>query len=51
MLLSPIFDDGHRLIFEFRRAHILRLDRRGDLETRFVAVDPVRGVVGTKTIH
>ncbi len=48
-LLSPIFDDGHRMIFEFRRAHILRVDQRGNLETRLVAVDPVRGVVGTKT--
>lgn len=51
ILLSPIFDDGHRLIFEFRRAHILSVSRRGELEIRFVAVDPVRGVVGTKTIH
>ena len=51
ILLSPIFDDGHRQIFEFRRAHILRIERRGELETRLVAVDPVRGVVGTKTIH
>lgn len=51
ILLSPIFDDGHRLIFEFRRAHILSVSRRGELETRLVAVDPVRGVVGTKTIH
>ena len=51
ILLSPIFDDGHRLIFEFRRAHILSVSRRGEIETRLVAVDPVRGVVGTKTIH
>ncbi len=51
ILLSPIFDDGHRLIFEFRRAQILSVSRRGDLETRLVAVDPVRGVIGTKTIH
>jgi len=50
-LLSPIFDDGNRIIFEFRRAYILRVTRRGDLETRLVAVDPLRGVVGTKTIH
>ena len=50
-LLSPIFDDGHRLIFEFRRAHILRIDRRGELETRFVAVDPFRGVVGTSSVR
>lgn len=50
-LLSPIFDDGNRMIFEFRRAYILTVARRGDLETRLVAVDPLRGVVGTKTIH
>lgn len=50
-LLSPIFDDGHRMIFEFQRAHILKADRRGELETRFVAIDPVRGIVGTKTVH
>lgn len=49
LLLSPIFDDGHRLIFEFRRAHILSVSRRGDLEVRLVAVDPVRGAIGTKT--
>ncbi len=51
ILLSPIFDDGYRLIFEFTRAHIVSLDRRGDLETRLVAVHPVLGVVGTKTIY
>lgn len=51
ILLSPIFDDGHRMIYEFRRAHILSVSRRGEVETRLVAVDPVRGVVGTKTIH
>ena len=50
-MLSPIFDDGNRMIFEFRRAYILTVARRGDLETRLVAVDPLRGVVGTKTIH
>jgi hypothetical protein len=49
--LSPIFDDGYRLIFEFTRAHILTVNRRGDLETRLVAVHPVLGVVGTKTIY
>ena len=51
ILLSPIFDDGHRLIFEFQRAHILSLNRRGDLETRLVAVHPALGIVGTKTVH
>lgn len=51
ILLSPIFDDGHRMIYEFRRAHILTVTSRGDVETRFVAVDPVRGIVGTKAIH
>jgi len=50
-LLSPIFDDGHRMIYEFRRAYIVRIDKRGDLETRFVAIDPVRGLIGTKTVH
>lgn len=51
ILLSPISDDGHRLIFEFQRAHVLSVHRRGDLETRLVAVHPVLGVVGTQTIH
>ena len=51
ILLSPIFDDGHRLIFEFQRAHILSVNRRGDLETRLVAVHPALGIVGTKTGH
>lgn len=51
LLLSPIFDDGHRMIFEFRRAQILSVTRRGQIETRLVAVDSVRGIVGTKTIH
>ena len=51
IVLSPIFDDGHRLIFEFQRAHILSVTRRGDLETRLVAVHPTLGVVGTKTVH
>lgn len=51
ILLSPIFDDGHRLIFEFQRAHIVSVNRRGDLEVRLVAVHPVLGVVGTKTIY
>jgi len=50
-LLSPIFDDGNRMIFEFRRAYILTVARRGDLETRLVAIDPLRGIVGTKTVH
>lgn len=51
ILLSPIFDDGHRLIFEFQRAHILSVNRRDDLETRLVAVHPALGIVGTKTVH
>lgn len=50
-LLSPIFDDGNRMIFEFRRAYIVTVARRGDLETRLVAIDPLRGGVGTKTVH
>lgn len=50
-VMSPIFDDGHRMIFEFQQALILSVTARGELETRFVAVHPVLGVVGTKTIH
>jgi hypothetical protein len=49
-LLSPIFDDGHRMIYEFRRAHILTVTARGRVDTRFVAVDPVRGIIGTRTV-
>jgi len=51
VVLSPIFDDGHRMIFEFQRAQILSVNRRGDVETRLVAVHPVLGVVGTQTLH
>lgn len=51
LLLSPIFDDGHRMIFEFRRAQVLAMTRRGHIEIRLVAVDSVRGIVGTKTIY
>lgn len=51
LLMSPIFDDGHRMIFEFQRAHIVTVNHRGDLEVRLVAVHPVLGVVGTKTIY
>lgn len=51
ILLSPIFDDGSRLIFEFQQAYIFSVSRRGDVETRFVAVHPVLGTVGTRTIH
>jgi hypothetical protein len=51
VVLSPIFDDGHRMIFEFQRAQILSVTRRGDLETRLIAVHPVLGVVGTQTLH
>lgn len=51
LILSPIFDDGARLIFEFRRAHVLTVSKRGEAELRFVAVHPVTGVVGTKTVY
>lgn len=51
ILLSPIFDDGHRMIFEFQRARIVVVNRRGDLEMRLVAVHPVLGIIGTKTIY
>lgn len=50
-ILSPIFDDGHRMIFEFERALIVSVTRRNELETRLVAVHPVLGVVGTQTVH
>ena len=50
-VFSPIFDDGHRMIFEFRRAHVLIVDARGHVEMRFVAVDPTSGVIGTKTVY
>jgi len=39
------------MIVEFRRAPILSVTRRGQIETRLIAVDSVRGIVGTKTIH
>jgi hypothetical protein len=51
MLLSPIFDDGQRLIFEFRRAEIVIVTNRGAIEVRLVAIHPVTGVIGTKTIY
>jgi hypothetical protein len=51
VLMSPIFDDGHRMIFEFQRAQILSVNQRGDLEVRLVAVHPGTGVVGTKTLY
>ena len=51
LLLSPIFDDGHRMIFEFQRGQVFSVTRRGDVETRLVAVHPALGFVGTKTIH
>ncbi len=49
-VLVPIFDDGSRLIFEFRRAYILTVTEAGDAEVRLVAVHPVSGVVGTRTV-
>lgn len=51
LLLSPIFDDGHRILFEFQRAQILSVNHRGDVETRLIVVHPVLGIVGTKTIY
>lgn len=50
-ILSPIFDDGRQMIFEFRRAFVLSLTDRREIELRLVAVHPVDGVVGTKTIY
>lgn len=34
VLLSPISDQGHRMLFEFQQAHILVARQSGDLETR-----------------
>jgi hypothetical protein len=50
-MLSPIFDDGRRMIYEFRRAHVVTVSDRGEVEVRLVAVHPVTGVVGTQTIY
>lgn len=50
-LLSPIYDDGRRMIFEFRRAEIIIVTSRGSIEVRLLAVHPVTGVIGTKTIY
>jgi hypothetical protein len=50
-ILSPIFDDAHRMIFEFQRAQILSVNHRGDVEVRLIAVHPVLGIIGTKTIY
>lgn len=50
-ILSPIFDDGRQMIFEFRRAFVLSLTNRREIELRLVAVHPVDGTVGTKTIY
>ncbi len=51
ILMSPIFDDGHRTIFEFQRAHVPSVNQRGDVEMRLVAVHPLMGVVGTQTVY
>ena len=50
-VLSPIFDDGTRQIYEFRRAHLLIVSRRGEVELRLAAVQPATGAVGTRTIY
>ena len=50
-VLSPIFDDGKTMIFEFRRAMVLTVGDRREVEVRMVAVHPVTGAVGTKTIY
>lgn len=50
-ILSPIFDDGRQMIFEFRRAFVLSLTNRRQIELRLVAVHPVEGTIGTKTIY
>lgn len=50
-VLSPIFDDGKTMIFEFRRAIVLTVGDRKEVEARMVAVHPVTGVIGTKTVY
>lgn len=50
-MLSPIFDDGRFVLFEFRRALILTVGRKRDVEIRLVAVHSTKGTVGTKTLY
>lgn len=35
-LLSPIYDDGRRMIFEFRRAEIFIVTSGGSIEVRLI---------------
>lgn len=51
LVLSPIYDDGRTMIFEFKRALIVSLRDKRNLEVRLVAVHPADGTVGTKTIY
>lgn len=51
LLLSSIFDDGRRMLFEFQRAQVFSVNTHGHVEVRLVAVHPVLGVIGTKTTH
>lgn len=51
LLLSPIFDDGRRMIFEFQRAQVFSVNAHGHVETRLVVVHPHLGIIGTKTTH
>lgn len=50
-ILSPIFDDGRQMIFEFRRAFVLSLSNRREIELRLVAVHALEGTIGTKTVY
>jgi len=51
MVVSPIFDDGRVMIFEFRRAMVLTVGRKRDVEVRLVAIHAIRGTIGTKTVY
>lgn len=47
-VLTPMYNNGRRLIFEFQRAEILIVTIEGHVELRLVAIHPVTGVVGTR---
>lgn len=51
LIVSPIFDDGRVMIFEFRRAMVLTVGRKHDVEMRLIAVHAGRGTIGTKTLY
>jgi hypothetical protein len=48
-VLTPMYNNGRRLVFEFQRAEILVVTVEGLVELRQVAIHPVTGAVGTTT--